>query len=267
MCSLLCPCDEWAYCMRQDTKPHRSIPLAQLLDALEYDLPTSRHHPPAQAMSPPHHSQHPVHAADEQDGTAGAHTFKIVTTKRTLLLCAPSEEEEIKWLSAVRALIARRSVVPGDSAAASTVVGAGAGAGSVPAAGGSAGAAATGAPAASRSMALPGPSMPATASLDAQAAHIHHQHTATTASVFGSSANSGTPATSPTPISAPLPSTGGGVASGAHQQHRRQGSFARRLSLSTSGVLLGGSANNSASMHAVAAATPATPTAGVPQEA
>lgn len=36
-------------------------------------------------------------------------TFKIVTTKRALLLCAPSEEEEIKWLSAIRVLIARRS--------------------------------------------------------------------------------------------------------------------------------------------------------------
>jgi len=35
-------------------------------------------------------------------------TFKIVTTKRNLLLCAPSEEDEIKWLGAVRALIARR---------------------------------------------------------------------------------------------------------------------------------------------------------------
>lgn len=40
-------------------------------------------------------------------------TFKIVTTKRTLLLCAPSEEEEIKWLSAVKALIARRSEAGG----------------------------------------------------------------------------------------------------------------------------------------------------------
>jgi pleckstrin homology domain-containing family A member 1/2 len=33
------------------------------------------------------------------------------------VLCAPSEEEEVQWLSAVRALIARRSdagVVPGD---------------------------------------------------------------------------------------------------------------------------------------------------------
>jgi hypothetical protein len=36
-------------------------------------------------------------------------TFKIITTKRPFLLSAPSEEEEIRWLSAVRALIARRA--------------------------------------------------------------------------------------------------------------------------------------------------------------
>jgi hypothetical protein len=51
-------------------------------------------------------------------GVESKHTFKIVTTKRTLVLCAPSEEESIKWLSAVRALIARRSeagVVPGNT--------------------------------------------------------------------------------------------------------------------------------------------------------
>ncbi|KAH9052992.1 hypothetical protein EDB83DRAFT_2507029 [Lactarius deliciosus] len=73
-----------------DTKMHRQIPLSQILDAFEYD---------------------------EADHTLLKHTFKIVTTKRTLVLCAPSEEEEIQWLSAVRALIARRSgagVVPGD---------------------------------------------------------------------------------------------------------------------------------------------------------
>lgn len=52
------------------------------------------------------------------DEAHGSHTFKIVTTKRTLLLCAPSEEDEIKWLGAIRALIARRSgsgVVPGST--------------------------------------------------------------------------------------------------------------------------------------------------------
>ncbi|KAI0687735.1 hypothetical protein BC835DRAFT_1224480, partial [Cytidiella melzeri] len=99
-----------------DTKPHRSIPLAQVLDALEYALP-ARPAQPALALSPPHHSSKD---GDEHDGGEGKHTFKIVSTKRTLLVCAPSEEEEIKWLSAIRALIARRSVVPGDSAAVHT---------------------------------------------------------------------------------------------------------------------------------------------------
>lgn len=34
-------------------------------------------------------------------------SFKIITPKRTFLLCAPSEEEEIKWLSALHALLTR----------------------------------------------------------------------------------------------------------------------------------------------------------------
>ena len=91
---------------RQDTKMHRQIPLSQILDAFEYDVPPT--------TAPPSHSRG---GSDEVDHTLLKHTFKIVTTKRTLVLCAPSEEEEIQWLSAVRALIARRSdagVVPGD---------------------------------------------------------------------------------------------------------------------------------------------------------
>jgi pleckstrin homology domain-containing family A member 1/2 len=85
---------------------HRRIPLSQILDAFEYDVPP--------ATAPPSHTRG---GSDEVDHTLLKHTFKIVTTKRTLVLCAPSEEEEIQWLSAVRALIARRSdagVVPGD---------------------------------------------------------------------------------------------------------------------------------------------------------
>lgn len=42
-------------------------------------------------------------------GSVPKNTFKIITTQRPFLLSAPSEEEEIQWLSAVRALIARRS--------------------------------------------------------------------------------------------------------------------------------------------------------------
>lgn len=43
------------------------------------------------------------------EGGGQGWVFKIVTTKRTLVLSAPSEAEEIKWLSTVRALIARRT--------------------------------------------------------------------------------------------------------------------------------------------------------------
>ncbi|TFY50316.1 hypothetical protein EVJ58_g11100 [Rhodofomes roseus] len=109
--------DPSCYNAAQDTKPHRQVPLAQILDALEYDLPSHRHAPSstvAGSASPPQQFA----GIGDGDDTHGQNTFKIVTTKRTLLVCAPSEEEEIKWLSAVRALIARRSeagVVPGDA--------------------------------------------------------------------------------------------------------------------------------------------------------
>ncbi|TRM64287.1 hypothetical protein BD626DRAFT_491338 [Schizophyllum amplum] len=95
-----------------DAKAHRQFPFAEILDALEYDVPSHRHKDPSHATSPP-----PAEAVPEE--AADAHTFKIVTTKRTLLVCAPSEEDEIKWLGAIRALVHRRTesgVVPGQSA-------------------------------------------------------------------------------------------------------------------------------------------------------
>ncbi|KAG0706750.1 PH-domain-containing protein [Suillus ampliporus] len=95
-----------------DTKPHRQFSFSEILDALEFDM---RGHKHIAAIPPP--STSPLSSSTAPDDSHGHYTFKIVTTKRTLLLCAPSEEEEIKWLSAIRALIARRSgagVVPGD---------------------------------------------------------------------------------------------------------------------------------------------------------
>lgn len=97
----------------QDTKPHRQFAFSEILDALEYDLPAHRQNHPGMT-SPPVPS--PILSSAGDDESHSSHMFKIVTTKRTLLLCAPSEEDEIKWLGAVRALIARRSesgVVPG----------------------------------------------------------------------------------------------------------------------------------------------------------
>lgn len=94
----------------QDTKPHREFSVSDIVDALECDMGTHRH---GGGVPPPV----VVPGAGGSPEPGKGNTFKIVTTKRTLLLCAPSEEEEIKWLSAVRALIARRSgagVVPGE---------------------------------------------------------------------------------------------------------------------------------------------------------
>lgn len=89
--------------------------MSEILDALEFDMQSHKH---GGAIPPPVMStQAAVGPVDRRMSAHGPYTFKIVTTKRTLLLCAPSEEEEIKWLSAVRALIARRTgagVVPGD---------------------------------------------------------------------------------------------------------------------------------------------------------
>jgi hypothetical protein len=47
-----------------------------------------------------HNTPDKPHASDD-------HTFRIVTAKRTFVLCAPSEEDEIKWLAAFRALLNR----------------------------------------------------------------------------------------------------------------------------------------------------------------
>lgn len=95
-----------------DTKPHKQFLFSQILDALEYNLP-SRHNAVliSTSASAGLHSTSPSSDVDDPYAT---HTFKIVTTKRTLLLCAPTEEDEIKWLGAIRALIARRSTMTGD---------------------------------------------------------------------------------------------------------------------------------------------------------
>ena len=92
----------------QDNKHQRQIPLSQILDAMEYTMGNQRHAPPAQTPPTPSAALHEL--ADTHHTHGENHTFKIVTTKRSILLCAPSEEEEIRWLSAVRALIARRGV-------------------------------------------------------------------------------------------------------------------------------------------------------------
>jgi pleckstrin homology domain-containing family A member 1/2 len=85
-----------------------------ILDALDFDVPQN-----VSGLKDTRDQPQPPNPSSQGGaGVESKHTFKIVTTKRTLVLCAPSEEESIKWLSAVRALIARRSeagVVPGNT--------------------------------------------------------------------------------------------------------------------------------------------------------
>ena len=95
----------------------------------------------AAASSPASTSALASPSSEPLDDGQGKHTFKIVLTKKSLLLCAPSEEDEIKWLGAIQALIARRSGGGdgpmakggvGEGAASGTgTVGAGAGPGAV----------------------------------------------------------------------------------------------------------------------------------------
>jgi len=102
-----------------DTKLHRKIPLDRIVDAIECTIPAKHHHSINVATHIPGNgasAQVPSAPDAGVSGGAGAgnpdvsHAFKIITPKRVFVLCAPSEEEEIQWLSAVRALIARRAV-------------------------------------------------------------------------------------------------------------------------------------------------------------
>ena len=105
----------------QETKPHRQIPLTQILDAFEYDAG-----PGPGGGSGTGDDGHGagigggggsglggVGGGGVGGAAGGSYVFKVVTTGRALVLCAPSEEEEIRWLSAVRALLARRTEAPG----------------------------------------------------------------------------------------------------------------------------------------------------------
>lgn len=125
------------------------VPLECILDAIECTVPKAAHGlglatsgsmsgtdggrmsmsisggPPTSGVNPSSSSsQHQHNAIAQHSASSSAadpsstapqlsHTFKIITAKRPLVLCAPSEEEEIKWMSAVRALIARRTGTTG----------------------------------------------------------------------------------------------------------------------------------------------------------
>ena len=103
---------------------HRQIPLSNILDAIEFepvepvgsedsDSDSARDlaRSPASPRKPRHLHRERASGRHQARGTAGPmavqHAFQVITPQRTFKLCAPSEEEEIKWVAALRALINR----------------------------------------------------------------------------------------------------------------------------------------------------------------
>ncbi|KPV74007.1 uncharacterized protein RHOBADRAFT_45303 [Rhodotorula graminis WP1] len=105
-----------------DTKHARQIPLSSIVDAIEapshphYPSSPSLSGPPSSPLSPPTssstsspHDTAPTSSSSSSGGPTPDNTFKIITPSRTFLVCAPSEEDEIKWLAALQCLVARRT--------------------------------------------------------------------------------------------------------------------------------------------------------------
>lgn len=65
------------YKNQEETKPNRVIPLARVVDAIEKDVKGRKH------------------------------CFKIITPKRVYICAASSEEEELRWLSALQIVLVR----------------------------------------------------------------------------------------------------------------------------------------------------------------
>ncbi|KAG0150277.1 hypothetical protein CROQUDRAFT_38563 [Cronartium quercuum f. sp. fusiforme G11] len=81
----------------------KEISVGRILDAIEYhsSIPLSRH-----VIGSPlaHHSSLSSTESSAEDRIE--HCFKIITSDRTYLVNAPTEEDEIRWISALRCLLA-----------------------------------------------------------------------------------------------------------------------------------------------------------------
>ncbi|KOS14387.1 hypothetical protein Malapachy_3742 [Malassezia pachydermatis] len=109
-----------------DTRSYRRIPTKTILDVMEYDPPSPSPFGPSLSLSPSSfglrgfgadaraHGGMP--SSPLRDGLSHLHPdshkpaycFRIVTTDRSFILCAPTEDEEIQWLSALQTLLNRQ---------------------------------------------------------------------------------------------------------------------------------------------------------------
>jgi len=95
-----------------DARPHRTIPTTAIFDAMESTMPSSC--TPMLSLSPGSiarlgfgaevRSRSPL----EPQSRAPSYYFQIVTASRTFQLCVPTEEDEIRWLSALQTLLNRQ---------------------------------------------------------------------------------------------------------------------------------------------------------------
>ncbi|SCV73571.1 BQ2448_7497 [Microbotryum intermedium] len=115
-----------------DAKIHRQIPLTKILDAIEHEPTKMQGSIPGTPLlgnggtlgggggggggngvgGSSSNTMPNVSGSEGRGGGGGAafdHCFKIITPKRTFLVCAPSEEDEIKWLAALQCLVQRKN--------------------------------------------------------------------------------------------------------------------------------------------------------------
>lgn len=95
-----------------DSRPLTTVPLHAVLDVFSVESADSDDDDDASLQSERKPNRHTsLRSSGKRDAPQSSgqeqHVIRIVTNKRRYDLCAPSEEEEIKWLAAIRALINR----------------------------------------------------------------------------------------------------------------------------------------------------------------
>lgn len=95
-----------------DSRVNRSIPLDQILDVMEVSAP-ARGRSASSAGNPGGQGGSSTTSPSMGNGDAGqaqrmTNCFKIITPSRTFIVSAPTEEDEIQWLSAIRVLLNAR---------------------------------------------------------------------------------------------------------------------------------------------------------------
>lgn len=94
-----------------DSRPLTTVPLHAVLDVFSVESADSDEDDDASIQTGKPHRHTSLRSSTKRDAPPSSgqeqHVIRIVTNKRRYDLCAPSEEEEIKWLAAIRALINR----------------------------------------------------------------------------------------------------------------------------------------------------------------